>query len=409
MHAVLLLLALPCNLLAQETGTQMIPEKLEGKGDGAGTGWTPVLKVAANGSLGQASSVPGTPDGTTVSLGYLITGKLGYLDATRKHEWQTELEWKLSFARTPVIDAWTKSVDGIDLKSAYLFHIKPWLGPFVALRMTTPMLPGYLVPAAATNVLKLGHREEQLFDETGVPVDEDGSVIDATHPRVSTVGSGKQIELTGAFSPLLLRQSLGAFALPVDKPQIRVDIRAGLGVWETFVHDGYAVADNSATADLFELRQMRDTAQLGPEAGIIASGALGSMINYGLGFLFMYPVWNNADTDLKGADLINLEFEAKIGIKPVSWASIDYSFSAIKRPLVVDDWQMQNNLLLSIAFTLFGEDAAPPPPCVCPQCPAVTAPVVETPPPPPADAPEAPAPAAPVPAPEGPAAPAPTA
>jgi hypothetical protein len=369
--------------MAQKVTPQMIPETAEGLGPDAEVGWSPLLKVAANGAVGQTTSVPGTPDGTTVSLGYLITGHLGFLDASRHHEWINDLVWKLSYARSPVVDAWAKSVDGIDLRSNYLFHIKPWFGPFVAVRLTTPMLSGYTVPAANTNVLKLRNREEQLFDDTGVPVDADGAVLDANHPRVATVKAGRRIELTGPFAPLMLRESIGAFALPVDKPLLRVDIRAGLGAWESFVRGGYAIADNADTSDLFELRRMQDSVQLGPEVGIVAGGVVGSMLNYGVGFLFMYPVWHNANTDLQGADLINLEFDAKLGIKPVSWASIDYSFSAVKNPFVVNEWQVQNNLLVSISFTVLGKEPAPPacecPACECPACPSEEPPAEELP------------------------------
>jgi hypothetical protein len=149
------------------------------------------------------------------------------------------------------------------------------------------------------------------------------------------------------------------------------------------VRGGYAIADNADTSDLFELRRMQDSVQLGPEVGIVAGGVVGSMLNYGVGFLFMYPVWHNANTDLQGADLINLEFDAKLGIKPVSWASIDYSFSAVKNPFVVNEWQVQNNLLVSISFTVLGKEPAPPacecPACECPACPSEEPPAEELP------------------------------
>jgi len=43
---------------------------------------------------------------------------------------------------------------------------------------------------------------------------------------------------------------------------------------------------------------------------------------------------------------------------PLSWASLDYSFKAIREPQLLDKWQVQNNLLLSFAYTLVRAQAA---------------------------------------------------
>lgn len=379
--------------LAQESGPKVIPEKAEGVTVADKTGWNPYLKLNANFALGQSKNSPGAPDGVSLQLGYIINAKLDYLSPTKRHEWATGLGLELAFTRTPVVDTFIKSVDKIDFRSAYLFHIPkvPWLGPFVAFRLSTPMLQTHLVQADPASVIRLERDEELALDAAGNPVDGAGNPIDANHPRVTNYESGGRIKLTEAFSPLTLRESVGLFAIPLDQKAIKLDSRLGFGAWETFVNDGFTLDDNDATADLLELRRMQDSVQLGPELGVIVSGAAKEFLTYRASALFMHPVYHNAETDLKGTELTNMEFEVGMGFKITKYLAIDYSFKAYRQPLIIDAWQIQNNLLLSVGFEL---PTPPPPPPACPpapECPTcpTTAPAAAPEAPPAAPAPEA--------------------
>ncbi|MCP4599420.1 MAG: hypothetical protein GY847_02605 [Proteobacteria bacterium] len=374
------------NALAQDGGDaqpDLVPDSAEGLDEGTQPGWHPLLKASFNFALGHNSNVPGNVDGSNLNFGYLINGGLGYLNDTKEHEWLNALLWQLGYTRTPVVDALIKSVDGIDFKSTYLYHIPaiPWFGPFVAFRMSTPMLPGYDIRPGDSNVLKLSPTEEQQFDDDGNLVDEDGNAIDANHERVDTILGGNNINLTGPFAPLTLRESLGLFAIPVDKKAFKLDIRLGFGIWETFARDGYLVEDNEDTAEILELRQMQDPVQAGPELGFTASGLIRDNVTYAFNALLMQPVYHNADTDLEGFELLNAEFEFLLGIKLWEWASLDYSFKAYKQPLIVDDWQIQNGLLFSVNFSIVEAPPPPPPPPAqeC-KCPKEAEPAAETPP-----------------------------
>jgi len=374
--AALAMALVSADALAQDDQTGILPESVEDMEAGPEPGWHPLLKASGNFALAQTSNVPGAPDGVTLSLGYLINAGLGYVSDNKKHEWSNTLNMQLQYTRTPVVDAFTKNLDSIDLRSAYLYHIPkvPWLGPFIALRMTTPMLPGYDVRGEDTNILKLDAGEELAFsqyDETR-PVDSDGALIDPDHPRVQNYAAGRKIALTEAFAPLTLRESVGLFAMPLQKEEAKLDMRLGFGAWETFVQDGYVLADNELTADLIEIRQLQDSVQVGPELSVGLTGTVKQIVTYGLGAMFMQPVYHNADTDLEGVDLMNMEFEAILGIQVMDWLTIDYMFKAVKQPLLVDAWQIQNGLLVSISFNIVGGEE--PPPCPeCPKCPEASA------------------------------------
>jgi hypothetical protein len=366
--------------LAQDVkATEAIPEKVEGLGSGAKIGWNPKLRFSANFSLGQNSNVPGQADGVSMNFGYLLDSGLGYLSETGEHEWANRLTAQLGYARTPIIDAWLKSMDLISFSSEYLYHFPSarWVGPFVTFRLDTPMLPGYDVRDKDVNVLKLHVGETLATTPSGQPLDANGEVINANSDRVEKVSKGRQIRLTGPFAPLTLRESAGLFLIPVDETEFKADFRAGFGVWETFVRGGYVLADNAATDNLLELQKMQDVIQAGPEAGIRLSGLYKEIVIWMAAAHFMQPVYNSADTPLKGLDLLNMEFDASLGLRFTSWASLDYTFKAYKQPLIVDEWQIQNMLFVTLTFDVFGV-AEPPPACpapaACPTCPTASEP-----------------------------------
>jgi hypothetical protein len=359
--------------MAQETVSKVVLEDAEGVTDNSKNGWQPFLKTNANFALGQSKSVPGNTDGTSFQFGYMINGALDYLSPSGSHEWANLLKWELGYSRTPVVDAFIKSLDIIDFKTSYLYHIPavPWLGPFTSFRLTTPMLASYEVRSDPTNVIRLDVGEKQYVDSAGNPTDGDGGpVILPTDPRVEQYKSADRIDLTKAFAPLVLRESAGMFAIPVDKEGFKLDIRLGIGAWETFVRNGYVLEDNEATKDFLELRKLEDTVQVGAEAGIIAGGVLKEIFNYRLSALFMQPFAHSGSSTLKGIDLLNMEFEATAGINLFRYLSINYSFKAYKQPLIVDDWQIQNSLLIGVGFDFFpAEPAEEAAPCNCPACP----------------------------------------
>jgi hypothetical protein len=69
----------------------------------------------------------------------------------------------------------------------------------------------------------------------------------------------------------------------------------------------------------------------------------------------MMPFVNDlAEGDDRGlVDLTNMEFGAKLSFKVLEWLSIDYVFRALKQPQLLDEFQIQNNLLLTASYAFF--------------------------------------------------------
>ncbi len=313
-----------------------IPDEIK---DGAddGTGWNPMLKASATVSLNHSHNVVGATNGLTFTGGFLLSGGLGYLSKNKQHEWRNSLNWGLSYTRTPTVPKFVKSIDSLDFETMYLWHTPkaPWFGPFVGLEVKSAVLPGYYVTPG-----------DVMLSYT----DTDGTTSS------EALGALDSVDLTSAFAPLTLRESAGAFAVPIEKPEIRLEIRAGVGAMEAFVQDGYIIDDNADTPEL-ELIQMQNSAQFGAEASLSAGGTIKEFMTYGARVAMLQPFVHNAETDLEGSELMNLDFEAQLGFKLTQWASLDYQFKAFRTPLVYDGWQVTNGLLLTFTANVVKTNA----------------------------------------------------
>jgi len=321
---------------ADDTVTDYIPEAVEGVGDDTSTGWTPFLSTGGNLSYTTSKNVVGAADGATFTGGLILNGGLNFLDAKEQHEWITVVNWNLAYTNTPTVPVFVKSADILSLQSTWLYHLPKasWVGPFADVRMTSAVFPGYLVTGADADVQRLN--------------------VDGSEDSLDTLEAMEQYSLTDGFAPTTLRESVGVFVQPLNQDVIALEARAGLGAWETFVRDGYYVADNEET-DAIEVQQMQDSVQVGSEVNLTASGAVSELVSYTAGAFLMLPFVNNAETELEGLDLLNQEYTAGLSLKLSKFAALQYKFTAVNTPLVIDAWQINNGLLLSFSANLVGE------------------------------------------------------
>lgn len=345
-------------------------------------GWTPGLAFGGTFNLVDTRSVVGQQDGTTVTLGGSFDGALDF--NTGPHEWRNVLKANAGMTQSPALDEFVKTNDGLYVESIYLFHISEMWGPFARAAMNTQMFEGFDIRPSPTNY---------------AIANLDGSTTNLT---------GTRLQLTDGFQPLTLKQSLGLFVQPLNDDRIKLEGRAGVGAQETFAEGQFAVTDDAATADVVEVKELDSFYQIGGELVANAWGFLDEekRIAYtvGVGVLIPFAYSELQAGDDRGAlDLTNVEVNAGLNVKLFDWASLGYKLAVLRQPLLVEELQVSNSLLLTIGAA-FGSKApappAPPPPpeCDCEEKPAEPAPA------PPAAAEPAPAPA---PAPAPPPAPAP--
>jgi hypothetical protein len=309
-------------------------------------GWSPGLALGVGFNLVDTRSVVGQQDGTTLTLSGGLDTALEFNAGI--HEWRNSLIASAGVARTPSVDEFIKTNDGLAFESIYLLHAMEMFGPFARFGLNTQMFSATDVRPAA--------------------VDYSLARLDGTTQELT----GRRLALTDPFQPLTLKESLGVFVQPLREDYMELEARAGLGAQETFAKGGFGVTDDDAT-ETIEVTELDDTFVVGSEAVVNAWGFFdpGKRISYTVGLGVLFPFVTSelaADDDRSLIELTTIETRAGLNVKLFDWASVTYKLAAVKQPLLIDDWQISNSLLLTIGAA-FGSKAPvpeePPPPCEC--------------------------------------------
>lgn len=286
------------------------------------------LTVGATVAFGNNRSVVGQTDGSTMNLGMSFDSGVDYNDG--KHEWRSTLAFGEAISRTPVLPEFVKSRDALTLESIYLYHLIPSFGPFARLSLGTSMFRG-------TDV-----RPETV---TYLVARTDGSVDAIT---------AEKLTLTGPFRPLTLKESAGPFWRPLTSEKANIELRAGAGARQTFAESQLAVSDDDKTPEV-EVKELDDIQQIGLEGVLSFWGTVSEKtVTYRVGVEVMVPL---AFSDLppndtrSSIDLTNVEVGGTLSFKLVEWASLDYELKAIREPQLLDAFQVQNNLLLTMGLS----------------------------------------------------------
>ena len=322
-------------VFAQEA-TDILPEEVEAATtEAVEPDWSYRLVIGANLNFSASSKVIGATDGNSWTVGANLDAGAFYDHLN--HDWRNTFLLSEAFTRTPVVDEFVKSADALALESLYLFHLTNarWFGPFARLTLDTAILPGQ--------------------DVRGSDVTYVTSFLDGT---TETVTAGR-LELTDAFQPLVLSESVGVFFEPVSREEITYEFLAGFGEQETFAGGQLALMDDDATAEI-EVGELdsHNLAGLAALTSVYGSFEEGK-ISYEAGGEVLIPFINDlpANDERSAIDIANVSFFAGVSFKLLEWASLDYRFEALRAPVLLDEWQLKHLLLLSFNYTFIDETA----------------------------------------------------
>lgn len=287
-----------------------------------------VLNSAAQISISDNRSVLGQTDG----LNFLFGFKLDTTANWNKGPW----EWRNTagiaggVAKTPIIDELVKARDLASLDSTLLYHATPWFGPFLRFALNTTLFIGADVRPAETTYLIAR---------------ADGTTESLVRQR---------LRMTDPLRPLTLKESIGPFLQPLSSEPLSIEARAGIGARQSFADGQLALADDAATADVVEIKEMSDAHQAGAEAAIELRGTVSEKrISYKVAADVLIPLAYSelpAGDERGSLDLTSVSLLGSLNFKLVEWASLDYELRMVREPLLVDKLQVQNNLLLSFGF-----------------------------------------------------------
>lgn len=288
------------------------------------------LTLGFNGSFNNNQNVVGVEDGWAVNLGVVLEGAAGV--AAGKHDWHNDLRVQHTQTLTPPIDRFIKSADAFKLRTLYVYHAVEWLGPFAQAKVDTQLARGYAVRAEEVTVQR---------------IERDGT---ARPPRVRPAQSS--ISLTSALEPLVLNQAVGAYVRPTASDYLTVEGKLGAGAQQILVGDGFTIADDLATPAL-ELVQLSDASEVGAVLELGANGKVNDDLTWSLAASFFLPVAPGAGTgEPEGFARLNSDVSGKVSVRLAESISLDYVLTAKRVPLVLEEWQITNGLLLTAGFNI---------------------------------------------------------
>lgn len=322
-------------------------------------------------SFTDQQRVVGQVDGSTINFGVKVDGRTDVIHD--EHEWRNSVLLSAGVTRTPNIPEFIKNTDSLQFESIYLYHLKPWIGPFARVRLDTPMFAGADVRPGATNY-KITR--------------QDGTAFQTCDPDSGVPCTTQKLPLTSGFQPLTLKESIGVFAQPYKSKTVTVEARVGFGAQEILADKQFAVADvaddatncpagaaspgTKSAIPCVEITQLSDVLQAGLEANLEVWGTTyEDKITYKIygGILapFAHGPLPQTYLDSGGTDdvaqLTNIDVGANVAFKLVEWATLTYEFKAVRVPqLLPDTFQVRNTLMLTMGYGIDNKPPAPPAP-----------------------------------------------
>lgn len=329
-------MSVPTTAVAQEAGEAVTDEAIElakeaHAAEDREDGWKLGLSLAGTVSFLHSSLVVGQENGVTLQFGGVARTHANL--TWGNHEWRNNLSLEHLQTKTPSIEPFLKSADMLEAQTLYLYRLPflDWIGPYARARAFTPIFPGEGVPAD---------------DVTLRRVSPDGTFVD------EFATGQKAFLLTSWLEPLTIAESVGAFAEPLSLEQFTVSAKLGVGGQHVIVRDGYVVSDDAATPEL-ELAALQTVHSAGVEGEIGIKGVfIPDRLSWGGLANVYYPILISVPTELDAFEVTHLDLTGNISFKITEGISLDYLVRARRQPFVLNDWQVQNSVLLTLGLSV---------------------------------------------------------
>ena len=290
--------------------------------------WSPQLKLSSQLQFGSSQSVIGQVDGDTTTIGFNLDSGLNYLEGA--NDWRQTLTYAGATSRTPSLPRYTKSADELNYRSLYIYKFKETksISPYFDVSLKAPVFKG-----------------EDIRAET------------ITYQNLSTgdILVSDTFRLTDGFKPLTTRQSVGAISEIIKKKNQSMLVRLGFGAIQVQADDQLVIDDNADTANVIEVRPLKSYSESGIEAGLEYKGKWDKRSSYAFKLDILYPISpeKEAGDERSDVDLTNVDAQLTLSSKIYDWASVEFISKALRQPLLLNDWQIQNNLQLKFTYDIF--------------------------------------------------------
>jgi hypothetical protein len=301
----------------------VVPKGTETKKNGV----SPSLSASSNFVLNDNRSFIGQEDGSVITFGLSLKGNLDFF--YDNHDLRLAMDVIEQFSKTPVLDRFTKTTDNLKIELTYLYHISTFWGPYAKGTLETSILPSYYETV-----------DEQMYQK----------------PDFSTKRTNS-MQIVPSLKPITIKESLGLFYAPLKRKDITLETKGGFGALHTMASGAYFVDDNPTTTDVIELSEFKSFNQAGSSLSLNVNGSIEtkSVITYDLKFEMLTPFIYDDPQERDSWELTNYDASLTLSTQLTSWLSINYQLKLVKQPQLIDEWQVQNNIMLSLNYLLIGK------------------------------------------------------
>jgi len=293
--------------------------------------WQYKAKLSSNFSFTNNKDYVGQTDGSIYQFNINTEGSANWHNA--QHELLNNIRVIYGLSKTPQLEDIFKAKDQIKYISTYLYHLKTidWIGPFIRLTFTSSLFKGYYVSS-----------NDEVLAYT------DGQV-----KKNCTLKANTRFKIVEALEPMTIRGNLGFFANLYDRKELKVELKFGSGFQQIITNNGYVLADDSNTPEI-EFEQLEDHTEAGIELEADTSGFINDNVNWSIKSNLFFPLneQENNDEVLDGIDKLNTNIEGKVSSKLTEHFSMDYLLVIKRLPLILDEWQIQNGVVVNFHYDL---------------------------------------------------------
>ncbi|MDP8240164.1 MAG: hypothetical protein P9X24_13830 [Candidatus Hatepunaea meridiana] len=182
-----------------------------------------------------------------------------------------------------------KSRDRLRLKNTYVYYLLSWIG-------------GYSRLEATTHLFKTIYR----FDES-----KNVSFLDLSGRLIEEKSNVDEVGLEPVFFPLELKEGLGVNVTPLRTFIARLNLRIGLGYWQTYNSDVYR--QNSNIDTLFH--RIPDSFPQGMETALVSNLSLLGNLSITTEIDILFPFSKDSDIALDLENFISLRVTKNIAIE----------------------------------------------------------------------------------------------
>lgn len=292
---------------------EVMPDELFEKKPGA---LRAALILGGDANLGSNRNVLGAVDGETYAFRAFVDAKLGAEIFASPLILRLQVEEGMS--KLPDLP-WQTSDDRIDLDGLYVYHLKPWIGP-------------YLHGSVEANALET----RRYFDN---PTDVD--ILDSTGAMRERLRGADNLLLRGPLGLTNIQEGTGLNLRLLKVPYLEMTTRMGVGARHRLSgHLLQLTSEPDAVVQTYQL--VPSIHRVGVEGGLLVVARVSQWATGVVEIDGLVPIGDVIDT------VVNVE--ANLAVKITEYVSINYVMRYLRDTSLSRNNQLEHNLRLRFSF-----------------------------------------------------------